>query len=182
MEKSNSQNNLSQDMKKSDSQNNPNQNMEKFHSQKHPHLPNLLDIHLLKDCQPNKDLLEVVDEIQSDEKPSVHEEHEGHISLQFKETKSMDARQLAQIPESSSPSDSPELETEEIEEIDERNSVKNNSNLKSLMHESVFQREYAKRDLDVYVEDQAGLSLQDVEVQEDFGNVEVRWKPPEDLN
>ena len=138
----------------------------------------LLENDLLQKSQPTQDLLEVVEELESNDRPVAVE---GQVSLQLKETSSASARQLAQMPEpSQSNSDKSESDLE-IEEIDQR-SVQNNSNLKSLIHESVFQRENARRDLDVYVEDQEGLSLQDVEIQENFGNVEVRWSPPKDLD
>lgn len=130
----------------------------------------------LKQSHPVQDLLEVMEEVENDDAKSVSKDEK--ISLQLKETNSV--RQLAQIPEpasAQSPKNSkPELK---VDEIGKRNAVK--SDIKSLLHESVFQRENAKRSLDVYVED-SDLPSQSEEVQEDFGNVEVHWKPPEDLN
>lgn len=138
---------------------------------------NLLENNLLKKSQPTQDLLEVVEELENSERSVASEEQVG---LQLKNTPNVDVRKVAQMPESASGSEKSEPVKSEREEIDPGN-MKNN-NLKSLIHESVFQREHARRDLDVYVEDQEGLSLSDVEVQEDFGNVEVRWKPPEELD
>ena len=136
---------------------------------------NLLKNNLQK-SQPNQDLLEVLEEVQKDTKPISGDEK---ISLQLKKTKEPSVRRLAQIPpqpEQKSQQDS------KIEDIGERSTGKGD-HLKSLLHESVFQRETARRKLDVYVEDQSDLSLQNEEVQEDFGNVEIRWKPPaEDLD
>ena len=135
----------------------------------------------LKKSHPTQDLMEVLEEVQRDEKPTPSDEK---ISLQLKKTKDLSARSLAQIPSQPELDQEPQQKSQQdpkIEEIGKRSKVKDN-HLKSLLHESVFQRENARRDLDVYVEDQSDLSLQDEEVQEDFGNVEVRWKPPEDLD
>ncbi|MDE0152008.1 MAG: hypothetical protein OXK80_05905 [Bdellovibrionales bacterium] len=139
---------------------------------------NLLENNLLKKSQPTQDLLEVVEELENTER-SVASEEQG--SLQLKDTPSVDVRKLAQMPKSASEPKESEPAESEAEEIGQ-GVMTNDGNLKSLIHESVFQREHARRDLDVYVEDQEGLSLSDVEVQEDLGSVEVRWKPPEELD
>jgi len=143
---------------------------------------NLLENNLLKESQPTQDLLEVVGELEGNDRSVTNERQ---VSLQLKDTSRTDARQLAQIPESpqSDDSDQSESHSEIIKEINPGDKDHGEGNtLQSLIHESVFQKEHAKRDLDVYVEDRKDLSLEDVEVQEDFGNVEIRWKPPEDLD
>ena len=139
---------------------------------------NLLENNLLKSSQPDQDLLEVVEEVQNNE---ITSSNEGKISLQLmktkktEDTKEPEIRQLAQTPKSPSPSP-------EVEEIDQGNTVKKKSNLQSLVHESLFEKVRARRDLDVFVENEEDLSLEREEIQEDFGNVEVRWQPPEDMN
>ncbi len=139
---------------------------------------NLLENNLLKKSQPDQDLLEVVEEIQSNEHSS---SSEGQVSLQLMKTKKTETikepevRQLAQTPE-------PSVPDPEVESIDQEGMVKKDTNLKSLVHESLFEKLRVRRDLDVFKEDQEGLSLEDVEIREDFGNVEVRWKPQEDPN
>lgn len=132
----------------------------------------------LKTSHPRQDVLEVLEEVQGDTKPISSDEK---ISLQLKKTKGRSVRKLAQIPSQPESHQEPQQDPQIEEDIGERSTVKDN-NLKSLLYESVFQRENARRNLDVYVEDQSDLSLHDAEVKEDFGNVEVRWKPPEDFN
>ena len=47
--------------------------------------------------------------------------------------------------------------------------------LLSLVQESLFEKEIAKRNLDSVIKDKE-LSLDDEDTEEDFGDVEVRWK------
>ena len=143
-------------------------------SQKMKEKQNLLENNALKTSQPVQDVLEVVNEIQNDESPS---ESEGRLSLQLMKTKKVEMvkeheiRQLAQTSEPSLP------EPEAVEDIDQENRGED-SDLKSLVHESLFEKLRVRRDLDVFNEDQEDLSLENEgeEIQEDFGNVEVRWK------
>ena len=136
---------------------------------------NLLENNLLKKSQPTQDLLEVVEEVENSEVSSVNE---GKISLQLKKTiKSTPEPEIRQLAQTSEPED---LDPEK--EIEEENIERKGNNLQSLLHESVFEKDRMRRDLDAYIEDRQALSLENEEIQEDFGDVEVRWKPPEDHN
>ncbi len=59
---------------------------------------------------------------------------------------------------------------EEEEEIE-----KGQDHLLSLVQETLFEKEIAKRDLDTVI-DEEDWSLKDEDTKEDFGDIEVRWK------
>ena len=130
----------------------------------------LAEHNMLKTKPSAHEVLEVVEEAQKSESPA---EGEGQLSLQLMKTqKDSENRQLAQTPEPAP------LEPAKQEEPPKEERVKEVDNLKSLVHESLFEKLRIRRDLDVFNEDQEDLSLEDeeIEVQEDFGNVEVHWK------
>ena len=87
---------------------------------------NLLENNLFEKNQPTEDLLEVFEELESHERPVANE---GQVGLQLKSIPSVDARKLAQMPESSKSDSAPPESDLEIEEIDQGD-VKNTSNFK----------------------------------------------------
>ncbi len=132
---------------------------------------NLLENKALKVSRPSQDVLEVVEEVTNNKQPA---ENETQVSLQLMETKKIEniedveTRRLAQTPEPAPSEPAKKLSQEK----------KPAGDLKSLVHESLFEKLRIRRDLDVFNEDQEHSSLKDeeTEVQEDFGNVEVHWK------
>lgn len=134
----------------------------------------LLEDDLLKNSQPTQDLLEVVEEMENSNRAS---SSEGKISLQLKEVTDIpeepdtDMRQLAHTFEPV---------VSEGEEAEETAIVRKRDNLKSLLHESIFEKDRMKRNLDAYIEGQQTLSLDDEAIKEDLGDVEILWEPPED--
>ena len=62
-----------------------------------------------------------------------------------------------------------------LDTVEDKKTEKRGNRLKSLIRESLFEKEVAKRDLDSLIEDDE-LTLDDEDTKEDFGDIEVHWK------
>ena len=131
-----------------------------------------LDRFKLKNQDPQKDLQEIMGELEEKRNPSSLDEESTRLSLK---KINKDSPSVVQV----------NLDTEKEQEEDSqpKMEIKREKSLVPKIQDTLFAKERVKRDLDIYLGNQDDLSLNEGEVKERLNEeMELRWEKSKEID
>ena len=129
----------------------------------------------IQGADPQLDVEEIVSEIKPEDRKPSQQDSNSPLNFGLKKIEKEDQEEF--LPSSKNKKTVQNRRTAGIQlNEDEKNMV-------PLIQETLFDKEKVRRDLDIYLENQTGLSLEDEPVATDLGDgMEIQWEQPEEID
>lgn len=134
---------------------------------------------------PQLDVKEVVGEINKDSRKPSQKDSESSLSFGLKKIE-IDSPEELPSPQAGVSEEPPLPKTDKKRSLSKKRrgiqQDEDQKNMVPLIQETLFDREKVKRDLDIYLEDQADLDLSDEPDKTSLGNdIEIQWQKPTEI-